>query len=588
MKMETPTPLTEQMRAATREIHSVSDNLVNLKLVVALTDKELYGRALMLFYYVYAQLESSIKIHKEHEAFSGLYELLDEIARADKIAKDLRYYLGEDWNTKYQPTPAVQDYVKHLQELGKKNPILALPYCYHMYMAILAGGVMIKKLVKRSFKPPEGDGLNAFAFDVKSNKALRDTIKDKINAVPYDEATKKLILVESMNCFKMNNQVVGSLDGAGNHVMKFILKWIAIIGLILAELSRFERPVVVGVQGLVPVKKYRRAAAGRDVWNALELRPAPVLLRTLRHLFTTVLPWPKSGFEAWELQSSAEFLARIEDASLVTALQQAARFYLLAGLRSVQLLGDVKTQQDWSDKLNDEQLASALSQLQALYDLHEMAGFDHEDVPELHHAGEFVAYDLLLHAEKPQEVAWMLLKLSPKLRSLPAVQRALRAFVAVQTDDFHAFFAEFGAMTLLERAASLRHLSKMWTHSLRMINKGFGKQDRFPLEELARWMRLADPRSEGEARSEQDDVADSWEIVDDLAQPESSLSVAKPSSIGFAQFKLAPLHDQMDSGALRPLLRAVALQMEKGLADKGALETTTELIMGEAHETTAC
>ncbi|KAH7482344.1 SAC3 family protein B [Phytophthora ramorum] len=398
------------------------------------------------------------------------------------------------------------------------------------------------------------------------------------------------------------------------------------------ELSRFERPVVVGVQGLVPVKKYRRAAAGRDVWNALELRPAPVLLRTLRHLFTTVLPWPKSGFEAWELQSSAEFLAvyhfvndrirsvrqdftvqRIEDASLVTALQQAARFYLLAGLRSVQLLGDVKTQQDWSDKLNDEQLASALSQLQALYDLHEMAGFDHEDVPELHHAGEFVAYDLLLHAEKPQEVAWMLLKLSPKLRSLPAVQRALRAFVAVQTDDFHAFFAEFGAMTLLERAASLRHLSKMWTHSLRMINKGFGKQDRFPLEELARWMRLADPRSEGEggelaeklcngmniqtqrhppppppARSEQDDVADSWEIVDDLAQPESSLSVAKPSSIGFAQFKLAPLHDQMDSGALRPLLRAVALQMEKDLADKGALKTTTELIMGEAHETTAC
>ncbi|KAL4128733.1 hypothetical protein PRNP1_007853 [Phytophthora ramorum] len=245
MKMETPTPLTEQMRAATREIHSVSDNLVNLKLVVALTDKELYGRALMLFYYVYAQLESSIKIHKEHEAFSGLYELLDEIARADKIAKDLRYYLGEDWNTKYQPTPAVQDYVKHLQELGKKNPILALPYCYHMYMAILAGGMMIKKLVKRSFKPPEGDGLNAFAFDVKSNKALRDTIKDKINAVPYDEATKKLILVESMNCFKMNNQVVGSLDGAGNHVMKFILKWIAIIGLILATYFLLSRSSIM-------------------------------------------------------------------------------------------------------------------------------------------------------------------------------------------------------------------------------------------------------------------------------------------------------------------------------------------------------
>ncbi|KUF93101.1 Endoglucanase E1 [Phytophthora nicotianae] len=167
--MATSQSLTGQMRAATREIHNVSDkygrscilrcvlrnndsisvsfSLVNLKLVVALTDKQLYGRALMLFYYVYAQLESVILEHKDHEAFRGLYEIINVIARADGIAKDLRFYLGEDWSTKYQPTQAVQDYVKHLQDLEKK--------------------------------------------------------------------------------------VVRSLDGAGNHVMKFIVKWLVIISLIL-------------------------------------------------------------------------------------------------------------------------------------------------------------------------------------------------------------------------------------------------------------------------------------------------------------------------------------------------------------------
>ncbi|KAE8901173.1 hypothetical protein PF005_g17918 [Phytophthora fragariae] len=238
--MATP-PLTEQMRAATREIHSISDHLVNLKLVVALTDKNLYGQALMLFYYVYAQLEAAIETHKEHEAFSGLNEILGEIARADGIAKDLKFYLGEDWNTKYQPPQAVHDYVKHLQELGDKDPMLVLPYCYHMYMAMLAGGMMIKKLVKKGFKPPEGEGLNAFAFDAKSNKALRDTIKDKINAVPHDDEKKKLILAESVTCFKMNNQLVRSLDGAGNHVMKFVLKWIVIIALVIAAYFALAR-----------------------------------------------------------------------------------------------------------------------------------------------------------------------------------------------------------------------------------------------------------------------------------------------------------------------------------------------------------
>jgi len=85
---------------------------------------------------VYAQLESAIETHKEHEAFRGLHEVLGEIARvrginsailyrfictiiiglvslkADGIAKDLRFYLGEDWGNKYQPTQAVNDYVK--------------------------------------------------------------------------------------------------------------------------------------------------------------------------------------------------------------------------------------------------------------------------------------------------------------------------------------------------------------------------------------------------------------------------------------------------------------------------------------------
>lgn len=79
------------------------------------------------------------------------------------------------------------------------------------------------------------------------------------------------------------------------------------------ELSRFERPSsAAGGQRLEPVKKYRRAAAGRDVWGPSELRPPSVLLRTLRHLFTAVLPWPSSGFDAYEQRGSArsaEFLA---------------------------------------------------------------------------------------------------------------------------------------------------------------------------------------------------------------------------------------------------------------------------------------
>lgn len=58
-----------------------------------------------------------------------------------------------------------------------------------------------------------------------------------------------------------------------------------------------------------------------------------------------------------------------------------------------------------------------------------------------------------------------------------------------------------------------------------------------------------------------------------------------PSSIGFAQFKLAPLLERMDSGAVRSLLRDVVSRIEATLAAEGALLTTTELIMGKTQET---
>ncbi|CEG45367.1 Heme oxygenase [Plasmopara halstedii] len=198
----------------------------------------------MLFYFVYVQLEAVIRKHKDHEAFCGLNDILSKIARADGIAKDLRFYLGEDWNFTYQPTQAVHDYIKHLKELEEKNPVLVLPYCYHMYMAMLAGGMMIKKLVKRSFALPEGEGLDCFAFDVKSNKALRDTVKEEINKWQPDEETRKAILAESVNCFRLNNQIVRSLDGAGVRAVEFILKWSITIGcillMVLALLSTFN------------------------------------------------------------------------------------------------------------------------------------------------------------------------------------------------------------------------------------------------------------------------------------------------------------------------------------------------------------
>ncbi|TYZ57745.1 hypothetical protein PybrP1_001243 [[Pythium] brassicae (nom. inval.)] len=205
--------LTDDMRAATRPAHTVSTGLVSVKLLIALTSNALYGRSLLLFYFVYA----------------------------DNIAKDLKFYLGEDWSDKHKPTAAAEAYVKHLKELEKTNPTLLLAYFYHMYTALLVGGQMMRKFVKKSFEPPAGEGLNIFDFGSKSKMALRSALKDTVNAVECDAATRQQLLAESLKCFEMNNQIVRSIDGAVRQLASWVLKWVVALFLVYLTYVTFVR-----------------------------------------------------------------------------------------------------------------------------------------------------------------------------------------------------------------------------------------------------------------------------------------------------------------------------------------------------------
>lgn len=53
-----------EMRKATRRHHNIANALILSKLVVVLTDKQLYGRALSAFLPVYSKLEDLLSKHK--------------------------------------------------------------------------------------------------------------------------------------------------------------------------------------------------------------------------------------------------------------------------------------------------------------------------------------------------------------------------------------------------------------------------------------------------------------------------------------------------------------------------------------------
>lgn len=76
--------------------------------------------------------------------FKSVSLLIPYHSRKKAFEEDLRHYLGEEWRT-LPKSPALENYLEHLQELEKDNPTLLMAYVYHLYLGLLSGGQILSK-----------------------------------------------------------------------------------------------------------------------------------------------------------------------------------------------------------------------------------------------------------------------------------------------------------------------------------------------------------------------------------------------------------------------------------------------------------
>jgi len=224
--------LTDRMRLRTKKIHDKSDKLVNLKLVMVLTSRELYAEAISLFWPIYNEIEVLLEKHRDHPQLGLYYPYLDILRRASKFERDIRFMLhNNETKTKelferrrpkgevetFSP-PELQDYIMNLRRLSEENPIALIAYVQNMYGAIMAGGFMIKKTVKRAFllSKDKSDGVEAFEIELngkfKTVNGLRKELKRIVNVdmKSLTEEQEEAIFKESSMVFVRNNALVAT------------------------------------------------------------------------------------------------------------------------------------------------------------------------------------------------------------------------------------------------------------------------------------------------------------------------------------------------------------------------------------------
>ncbi|KAH8247822.1 hypothetical protein KR038_010474 [Drosophila bunnanda] len=126
---------TKELRKATKDVHNLTDAVINAKFAFALSDDEVWYDGLLAFYEVYKFFETHLPERL----------LPKELYRAAAFERDFAYFYGADWKKEYEIRPAVQKYLDHLEKVASQNELLLFAYAYQMYMALMSGGQMLQK-----------------------------------------------------------------------------------------------------------------------------------------------------------------------------------------------------------------------------------------------------------------------------------------------------------------------------------------------------------------------------------------------------------------------------------------------------------
>ncbi|KAG7165747.1 Heme oxygenase 1-like [Homarus americanus] len=249
MASEVEVPFTKQMRIATKEIHNVSDALINAKLGIAMTEDRVWAEGLLVFYEVFRYLEEALDRHS-HTLIGELD--IPGMRRTEAFEKDLCYYLGNDWKNGYTPRESVCQYLKHLEKIEEENPYFLMSYIYHLYMGLLSGGQILRRkkvlLEKLTFSRKDTvEGMAVTEIADGSVSKIKRQMTESMNQIAgeMDEDTRQRLMDESKMVFILNNRMVHSIEGAGAVVTIKIIK-LGVYGALAVLLFTYLKKFLTG------------------------------------------------------------------------------------------------------------------------------------------------------------------------------------------------------------------------------------------------------------------------------------------------------------------------------------------------------
>jgi len=204
--------LAKKLKKGTAKSHTAAENVAFVRgFLNGLVEKAAYRKLAANFYYIYSAMEEELYKNRDHPLVKPIY--FPELERKATLETDLQYYYGDNWQNEISPSPACQEYVKCIHELGKNEPGLLVAHSYTRYMGDLSGGQILKNIAVKAMNLGE-KGVAFYEFPtITDERAFKNMYRAAMDALPCDEAYTEKIVAEANNAFVLNMNMFKELEG---------------------------------------------------------------------------------------------------------------------------------------------------------------------------------------------------------------------------------------------------------------------------------------------------------------------------------------------------------------------------------------
>lgn len=247
--------LANRINFHTRDAHNKIDKSLSLNIAFALRHSFIYEDILKTYYRVFSILENEIDnilINKpESQAatiLNGFY--IDDFRRKPQLIKDLKLlridlnYVDNEW---LKDRPELIKFENYIKSGIQENPITVLAYCHVLYLALFAGGRIIRSSLYKNlgFLPnfdhltkeemiQQGTNFFRFASTTDAENKLRWSYKKNYELNTRNNLTEdqKLQVIETAGkIFSYNTKILNELKNVNKDELmtKFSFKLIIFI-----------------------------------------------------------------------------------------------------------------------------------------------------------------------------------------------------------------------------------------------------------------------------------------------------------------------------------------------------------------------